>query len=462
MATPYVKFYRGTPEAFKNLAVKNNDTLYFISKSDDAIGQLYLGDKLISDNITSLTELKDIVLTSLTDKDLLIYNAEEEKWVNKSIVDAIGIMLGASEEEQGSNGLVPAPGKGMQNAFLRGDGQWVEIEVVEGNTLTADEKSISIQEEVITLKDFGVKYYKFIAETGSEETGDFIAAHYEAQIVDAQNPWKEGLEPKVVKENGELILGWFEPNSATVEGITEQVLTLQSQVDDLAVEIAGKVSADVVYTKEQTEEKINSAIAKANHLIRKVFATIEEAESFALIEGEEAVNYVYMVATNSADEHNKYEEYLWQDGKLELVGNWAVDLTDYATKDDLGLKVDKVDGKSLVLDTEIAKLVTVKENAEPNFIKSVNTEELKVDNGLLSVISIASSKVIGLEELLNGKANNATVEEVSNKVSSLEESLGAINSKVNNLEDSLKDYVTFDDLENELAEIKDAITWKTI
>ena len=89
-------------------------------------------------------------------------------------------------------------------------------------------------------------------------------------------------------------------------------------------------------------------------------------------------------------------------------------------------------------------------------------EELKVDNGLLSVISIASSKIIGLEELLNGKANNATVEEVSNKVSSLEESLGAINSKVNNLEDSLKDYVTFDDLENELAEIKDAITWKTI
>lgn len=461
MATPYVKFFRGTPEAFKNLAVKNNDTLYFISKTDDSIGQLYLGDKLISDNISSLAELKDIVLTSLSDKDLLIYNAEQGKWINKSIVDAIGVMLGASEEEQGSNGLVPAPGKGMQNAFLRGDGNWVEIEAV-GSNLIADEKAVSIQEEVITLKDFGTKYYKFIAESGSEENGDYVAAHYEAQIVDAQNPWKEGLEPKVVKENGELILGWFEPNSATVEGITEQVLTLQSQVDDLAVEVAGKVSADVVYTKEQTEEKINSAIAKADHMVRKVFATIEDAEAFALIEGEDAVNYIYMIATNSVDEHNKYEEYLWQDGKLELVGNWAVDLTDYATKDDLGLKVDKVDGKSLVFDTEIAKLATVKENAEPNFVKSVNTEELKVDNGLLSVISIASSKVIGLEELLNGKANKATVEEVSNKVSSLEESLGTVSSKISNLEESLKDYVTFSDLGNELAEIKDAITWKTI
>lgn len=36
-------------------------------------------------------------------------------------------MQGASESVAGTQGLVPAPAKGKQNAFLRGDGTWVEI-----------------------------------------------------------------------------------------------------------------------------------------------------------------------------------------------------------------------------------------------------------------------------------------------------------------------------------------------
>jgi hypothetical protein len=84
------------------------------------------------------------------------------------------LFAGATELEQGTNGLVPAPGAGMQDAFLRGDGNWVNIENIGGSNLTADEKSVSINEEIITLKDFGVKYYKFIPET------DDVPAHYEA------------------------------------------------------------------------------------------------------------------------------------------------------------------------------------------------------------------------------------------------------------------------------------------
>jgi len=145
--------------------------------------------------------------------------------VNKSIIDAIGLFGKATETEMGTNGLVPAPGMGMQDAFLRGDGNWVKIETGSSN-LTADNKSVSILNEVITLKDYGIKYYAFVDATGSEEEGNYVPAHYEAQVVDELHPWREGLEPKVVEEDGELILGWFEPNSATVEGITNQVLTL--------------------------------------------------------------------------------------------------------------------------------------------------------------------------------------------------------------------------------------------
>jgi len=34
----YVKFMRGTPTAFKNLASKNKDTLYFIHEEDAITG----------------------------------------------------------------------------------------------------------------------------------------------------------------------------------------------------------------------------------------------------------------------------------------------------------------------------------------------------------------------------------------------------------------------------------------
>lgn len=38
------------------------------------------------------------------------------------------VMTGATAEEAGTSGFVPAPAAGDQNKFLRGDGTWAEIE----------------------------------------------------------------------------------------------------------------------------------------------------------------------------------------------------------------------------------------------------------------------------------------------------------------------------------------------
>lgn len=448
--TPYVKFFRGTPEAFQTLSDKDTDTLYFIAATDSNKGTLYLGEKIIADNISAIKDLEDILLTELADGQLLTYDGEQAKWVNKSIIDAIGLFGKATETEIGTNGLVPAPGMGMQNAFLRGDGNWVKIEAG-SSSLIADDKTVSILNEVITLKDYGIKYYAFVDATGSEEEGNYVPAHYEAQIVDESHPWQEGLEPKVVEENGELILGWFEPNSATVEGITDQVLTLQDQVNDL-----NKIVKNSIYTKEETNYQIGEAILNSDHLIRKVFSSLEEAEEFASNVENKPDKYVYMVLdTSSTDIDNKYNEYLYIEGILELVGNWDVKLEDYATKEDLKLKVDKIEGKSLVNDTEIVKLATVKENAEPNYITSIDKTELKVDNGLLSIISVVPSKIVGLDDLLDNKADKFVV-------STLEENLGAISTKVTNLEAQLNNFVSLDTYNKDIAEIKDAITWKSL
>ena len=65
MTANYVRFFRGSPEAYKNLIKKNSDTLYFIYSSDSDKGSLYLGDRLISGNVSNITDLEDLIITEL-------------------------------------------------------------------------------------------------------------------------------------------------------------------------------------------------------------------------------------------------------------------------------------------------------------------------------------------------------------------------------------------------------------
>ena len=87
MALPnYVKFYRGTQAAFDKLTVKNDDTLYFISENGSIVGQLYLGNKLISGiSDVYLNDILDIEIKNVIDKDILSYDAISQKWVATSL-----------------------------------------------------------------------------------------------------------------------------------------------------------------------------------------------------------------------------------------------------------------------------------------------------------------------------------------------------------------------------------------
>lgn len=344
MAINYVKFIRGTPTAFAKLSQKDNDTLYFISEANSKKGSLYLGEKLISESIANLEDLSNILLENVQDKNLLSYDANGEKWVNKPIIDAIGLMTGATIETQGAAGLVPAPGIGQDGLFLRGDGVWA-TPVGGGSNVDVkpDEKTISFSSDGITiaLKDFGIKYYKYIPEING------VAAHYEAQVVNASNPWKEGLEAKVtIDENGQFVLGWFEEDPTFKEQIntlTSKVEEVNTQVQENVIQITniktsvinladllnGKADASSVYTKAEVDAKI----LEAGHLTRKTFNTLDEAKAFAeSIANPEA--YIYMVASN-ASETNKYVEYLYVEGVLEQVGSWETDLSGYATKEEV-------------------------------------------------------------------------------------------------------------------------------
>lgn len=92
----YVKFVRGSKSAFNALQNKADDTLYFIYDSaDKSTGSLYLGSRLIggtgSAASSSLGDLKDIVISTVGDKQILIYNENTQSWENGSIKDIISV-----------------------------------------------------------------------------------------------------------------------------------------------------------------------------------------------------------------------------------------------------------------------------------------------------------------------------------------------------------------------------------
>lgn len=96
----YVKFLRGTPEAFKNLKTKDDDTFYFIKAAEATIGRLYLGNVLIASDVSEdgtsiegkLENLTDVDFSGgIQEKQVLGYNGT--KWIPMTLEDALGTSI---------------------------------------------------------------------------------------------------------------------------------------------------------------------------------------------------------------------------------------------------------------------------------------------------------------------------------------------------------------------------------
>lgn len=262
-----------------------------------------------------------------------------------------------------------------------------------GSAIVADNKTIVLDNGAVTFKDFGKRYYKYNAET--EE--------YTLQEVDETHPWIAGLEPKVTSESGQLVLGWFEPNSTTLEGVNSALGTLQTSVNDLqgTVESLGtQVSANQkalenVYTKEETLAEI----AKSGHLVYKKVTSLDDIQ--ADIDGADAnvSNTIYLVPVLEGLVNDLYDEYMVIDGNIERLGSWEVNLDNYATKDDLEGKVDKVDGYGLMSTAQTTKLDSVEEGAQRNVINTVS-DEFEVTDGKLKLINLPNTVNIANHETI--------------------------------------------------------------
>lgn len=131
-----------------------------------------------------------------------------------------------------------------------------------GSVPTGDNLTIEVIDGVIQIKGFGKQYYKYIAATEEDE------AHYELT-----EGFIDGLEPKIVEVDGDLVIGWYEPNPTTVEGLDTKITTVEENITTIKTDIANvetdvsnlttvvesKANAEDVYSKEEVETAVADA-----------------------------------------------------------------------------------------------------------------------------------------------------------------------------------------------------------
>lgn len=275
-------------------------------------------------------------------------------------------------------------------------------------SLAADDSSIEIINDKVQLKNFGVNYYAYIPAE-RDEVGEIIKT---SEYVLTEG-FKEGLEPRVHFENDVYSIAWYEPSgdvvediAATLEVLKGDISSVKTDIDDIQKHIGapaeGDAAASGLYAKLEekanksdiyTKTEVEGLIAAADHLKRITVAGVESINVLA----DDAEQYIYMVPN---PETGNYDEYMVIEGEVEKVGDWKIDLANYATKEDLNEKVDKQDNARLITDEEASKLASIPVEAEENFVKEVS-EELKVENGKLSVVEIAQNKINGLIDKLD-------------------------------------------------------------
>lgn len=135
---------------------------------------------------------------------------------------------------------------------IQNDGSVDGLDIVTevGKATEADGKSIVLTDDVLSLNDFGVRYYAYDSEAGAYKTT-------------ATEGWKDGLEPAIV--GGKLV--WREQNTSTISGLIAQVEANKSAIEDLddgkadkATTLSGYGITDA-YTKDETKSQITEAVA---------------------------------------------------------------------------------------------------------------------------------------------------------------------------------------------------------
>lgn len=295
-------------------------------------------------------------------------------------------------------------------------------------------------------------------------------------------------------------------------------------IEDIEAEIATKADAENVYTKTETDTAIATAVAASTHLQRKIVNSKEEIDLTAAdvdlyiymiptgLQYEDDKYDEYVVIDGVLEKVGSWEvdlkDYalksdiviksvsddfsISEEKKLTLNNLPISKITDL--EDLLNNKVNVVEGYTLLSPEDqlkLAKLVIDEDNnlgisgsvnadnvkgleewlnenagkvkglSEHNltddlyekvsqslYITSVEPTELQVNAGKLSIVNVDSNKITGLQEALNTKADKETITVIQDAISEINAAISVC--------------ITRKEYEEDLAEIRDILTWKEV
>ena len=471
----YIKFQRGSLAAYNALAEKDPNTLYFIyAKEGATVGQLYLGESLISGGdvvlaSAKLDDLADVITTGAGVGDFLVKN-EEGNWVPKTAsavaaevlatlklnstlaIDAEGALgiAGFAAAENGAQLIKNDAGKlvwvkpstetvegiqttvaGLQSSVETLDG---EVDAVVEDVAALEERAETVEQNLAALE----------AEVGNPADGETPASGLYAEL--------EALEEIVdAKANAADV---YTKGEADAKFETIENVALKADKTYVDSELAKKANAADVYTKGEVDTLVADAVANADHLKRALVDALPALEDADL-------NTIYMVPKEGGADPDVRDEYMVVNGAWEKIGDTSVNLDGYATEDyvteaiknkaEVGAsytkaeadkfleakanivdveallngKVDKVEGSRLMTEAEGTKLAGIAEGAEVNVINAVSEDFTIGENRTLILNNIALSKVTDLETLLNAKAAKADLDALEGRVKDVEDQIAA-------------------------------------
>lgn len=246
-----------------------------------------------------------------------------------------------------------------------------------GSATLGDNKTIALEEGVLSLNNWGKEYYKWVDPVGEEGEEGYVAGHHEKYEMQEGDTWPAGLEPKAATAaDGTVVLAWYQPSTVTIQGVSSAIASVQNTVAELTAGIGsredeagaetvygainkveednaanaeaikglqeaqddylplagGTMTGDIILPDESkaasekvVDTKIAAAIGSAGHLKRAIvdaLPAVEEADA----------DTIYMVKDVLTLEGDKYEEFMVIEGEWAQIGDTSVDLTNYVQK----------------------------------------------------------------------------------------------------------------------------------
>ena len=188
-----------------------------------------------------------------------------------------------------------------------------------------------------------------------------------------------------------------------IETLTEEVTNIQELVDVLSADVSVEGSVDY---------KIAQALVDIDHLKRKVVAELPQENV--------DVNTIYMISVRENGE-DLYNEYMFINGQWEMLGNTAVDLSDYYTKDEVYTKSEA--------ESTFATIAALAGYALKSELPSVPTKVSELENDLGFLTEHQDLSDYALKSDIPDTSEFAKVNDLQNYVA-----LGTFDAAMNRLE----------------------------